>query len=84
VLGQITKQQLAELNAHWSESVLVSLSVDPKHQVVEVHIRAAQVEKLLNPHPAIKVGKGRNSRPHFTTPDGLPVYYSGDRLTGKS
>ena len=50
---QITKQQLAQFNANWYESVLISLAVDPKAQVVEINIIAPQVQQFLKPHPGI-------------------------------
>jgi hypothetical protein len=40
VLGKVPVKDLAQLNAHWYESMFIALSLDAKNQVVEVHVLA--------------------------------------------
>ena len=76
VFGKLPIKNLAALNAHWYESLFVSLAVDPKSQVVKVHIRAQQVQKLLYAKPGVQRRKGKRLHPQLVTPDGLSVDYA--------
>ena len=83
VLGEIPVKDLAQLNAHWYESVLVALSFDPKREILEVNIIAKQTEQLLHSEPSIERGKDDGVEPRIRTPDGLPVYKPLDLLRRK-
>jgi hypothetical protein len=73
VLAQVPIQKLAQLNAHWYESMLVSLTFDPKDKVFKVHVSASQAQQLTYAKAGVQRGKRRGLRPLFVTPDGLPV-----------
>jgi hypothetical protein len=83
VVAQMPVQNLAQLNAHWHEAMLVSLSFDPKHQVFQIHVRTHQAKQLAYPQAGIQGRKGRGVRPRFITPDGLPVHYPRNLLRSK-
>jgi hypothetical protein len=74
LLGQMPVQHLAQLNAHWYESLFVGLAVNQKNEVVEVHILARQAKQLAYPQAGVKRNQGNGMRTGFVTPDGLPVY----------
>jgi hypothetical protein len=74
LLGEVTVQNLAKLNAHWYESLFVALAVNQENEVVEVHILARQAQQLAYPHAGIKRDQGDSVRTGLITPDGLPVY----------
>src|SRR5439155_9655902 len=52
--GEMTVKELAQLNAHWYESLLIALSFDKKRKRVEIHLFARKTQQLLNPHSGIK------------------------------
>ena len=54
VLGEVSVNDLAKLNAHWYESVLVALSVDPQRKVLKVHIIAKQAHQLVHPQAGVQ------------------------------
>jgi hypothetical protein len=83
VAGKVPIQGLAKLNAHWYESLLITLSVDQKRQRLKVHILAREAQQLVNPKAGIKRGKDEGLEPRFITPDGLPVYEPMDLLRAK-
>ncbi len=80
VLGQMSEHDLAKLNAHWYESLLVSLAFDREAQAFKINIRASQTEQLLYPHTGIDGGENESIKPSLRTPDGLPVYKPRDLL----
>jgi hypothetical protein len=83
VLGEVPVKDLAQINAHWYESLFVALSVDPDNHVVEVHVMARQAQNLLNPHPSVKGGNCKRGDARFVTPDGLEVNYPPDVVRRK-
>jgi hypothetical protein len=80
VLGKVPVQDLAQLNAHWYESLFVALSVNQKNEVVQVHVLARQAQQLAYPQAGIQSDEGDDVRPSLITPDGLPVYKPVDLL----
>lgn len=83
VIGKVPIQRLAQLNAHWYESLFVALSVNAENEVVEVHILARQAKQLAYPHAGVECDEGDEVRPSLVTPDGLPVYKPADLLRVK-
>ena len=83
MVGHIPKQDLAQLNAHWYESLFVALAVNKKNEVVKVHIFARQAQQLAYPHTGVQRHKGNGVRADLITADGLPVYKFGDLLPAK-
>ena len=47
VFGKVPVKRLAQLNAHWYESLFVALSVNAKNEVVQVHILARDAQQLV-------------------------------------
>ena len=83
VLGKMPVKDLAQLNAHWYESLFVALSVNAKDEVVQVHILARQAQQLAYAQAGVQGDKGNRVRPRFVTLDGLPVYKPADLLHAK-
>ena len=83
VLPEIPVQALSQLNAHWYESLFVALSLNAKHEVVEVHILARQAEHLAYPESAVKGDEPHSMRAGLITADGLPVHKRLDVLRAK-
>ena len=83
MLSEVSKQLLAQLNAHRYEAMFVALSFNPKRKVVEIDIHAMKAEQLVHSQAGVKRGKGRNAHSGLITPDGLPVYKLGHVLRGK-
>ena len=83
LLGEVPVQNLAQLNAHWYESLFVALAMDEKNHVVEVHILARQAQQLAYPKAGIKRNHGDSVRTNLITPDGLPVFKPVDMLRVK-
>jgi hypothetical protein len=83
VWGKMTPKQLAKLNAHWYESLFIALSFNLKRQVVKIHVLARQCQKLLYPEAGIKSRERKGMQARLRSPDGLPVYQSGQLLRAK-
>jgi hypothetical protein len=83
VLSEVPVQSLAQLNAHWYESLFVALAVNQKNEVVEVHILARQAQQLAYPHAGVQRDHGDSVSTGLITADGLPVYKPVDMLRVK-
>jgi hypothetical protein len=83
VFGKVPVQDLAQLNAHWYESLFIAFAVNQKDEVVEVHILAREAEQLAYPQPGVKRDQGDSMGTGFVTADGLPVYKPGNVLWAK-
>jgi len=80
VFEKVSIQDLAKLNAHWYESMLISLSFDRKRAVVKIHIRAKKADQLLSTKASVNRGKRKGIKSPVRTLDGLPVYYPTDMV----
>ena len=67
VAGQVPVEDLAQLNAHWYESLFVSLSFDPKHEVVKIHVTARQAQQLVYSKAGIQRSQGKGMKSHIGT-----------------
>ena len=81
--GEMSVENLAELNAHWYQSFVVALSLDPKTEVVKVHISAKKAEQFVQPQPGIEGGQDNGTQAHSRTLDGLVIHQPLDVLRPK-
>jgi hypothetical protein len=68
VLGKVPIHDLAQLNAHWYESLFVALSVNQKNEVIQVHVLARQTQHLAYPQAGIQSDEVDDACPSLNQP----------------
>jgi hypothetical protein len=80
----VSKQHLPKFDAHWYQSMFIPFAANPEHQVIEIHVDAAQVQHLLNPHSRIESGEGDHANAGFISTGGLAIHYPPDLFGAQS